>query len=455
MPAFRRAAVTRATVRPRATVRRVAVATATAACAAALIGTAPAHAATPAFGGGDGQGQSQKQLIGYFTQWGIYSGSFEKNLISSGEINHLTELDYAFSNISADGLCASGDSWADYQRPFAASESVNGQADAAGQALLGNFNQLRELKARYPHLKIVMSIGGWSWSGQFSQVAATAASRQTFVASCVDQYLKGNIPGLPAGAAAGIFDGFAVDWEYPGLPGNGNPYGPQDTPNFTALMQEFRHQLDAAGDASGERYLLTADTSASPVAAAKLQLPQLAKVVDWFNVMTFDYHGSWEAAGPTDFASALHQDPRDPNPADNQFSIDQAVRYYEQHGVKPGKIGLAIPYYAHTWTGVAPGPRGDGLFQPATAGGGTPNYNQVVTAPGQTYWDPIAKEPYKYDAASGTFYTYDNPLSVWYKGQYIQEQGLRGTFVWSMDGDTADGSLTAALGASLGTGQNH
>ncbi|WP_051945121.1 glycoside hydrolase family 18 protein [Streptacidiphilus rugosus] len=437
----------------RASVRRAAVATAAAACAAALLGSAPAHAAAPASAAaadraGD-YGQNQKQLIGYFTQWGIYSGNFEKNLISSGEIKHLTELDYAFSNISADGLCASGDSWADYQRPFAASESVTGQADAAGQALLGNFNQLRELKAQYPKLKIVMSIGGWSWSGQFSGVASTAAARQKFVASCIDQYVNGNIPGLPAKAAAGIFDGFAIDWEYPGEPGNGNPYGPQDTPNFTALMQEFRTQLDAAGEANDARYLLTANTSANPAVADKLELGKLAKVVDWFNVMTFDYHGSWEATGPTDLSSALTQDPRDPAAADNRFSITQAVQYYESHGVKPSKIGLAVPYYAHTWTGVAPGPRGDGLFQPATAGGGTPNYNQVVTAPGKTFWDPAANEPYKYDAASGTFYTYDNPLSLWIKGQYIRAQGLRGTFVWSMDGDTSDGSLTAALGAGL------
>ncbi|MEZ0065221.1 chitinase [Streptacidiphilus sp. MAP12-20] len=432
----------------RASVRRAAVATAAAACAAALLGSAPAHAATAYENAGD-HGHNQKQLIGYFTQWGIYSGNFEKNLISSGEIKHLTELDYAFSNISADGLCASGDSWADYQRPFAAGESVTGQADAAGQALLGNFNQLRELKAQYPNLKIVMSIGGWSWSGRFSQVASSDAARQKFVASCVDQYVNGNLPGLPVGAAAGIFDGFAIDWEYPGEPGNGNPYGPQDTPNFTALMQEFRKQLDVAGDATDTRYLLTANTSANPAAAAKLELSKIAKVVDWFNVMTFDYHGGWEATGPTAFSSALTQDPRDPNPANNRFSVDQAVQYYEAQGVKPSKIGLAVPYYAHTWTGVAPGPRGDGLFQPATAGGGTPNYNQVVTAPGQTFWDPAANEPYKYDAASGTFYSYDNPLSLWIKGQYIREQGLRGTFVWSMDGDTSDGSLTAALGAGL------
>ena len=397
-----------------------------------------------------------KQLVGYFTQWGIYSGFLEKNLITTGEIKNLTELDYGFSDIAADGTCTTGDGWADYQRPFAADEAVDGQADATGQALLGNFNQLRELKAEYPKLKIVMSIGGWAWSGQFSALASTAAGREKFVASCIDQYIKGDIPGLPAGAAAGIFDGFAVDWEYPGEPGDGNPYSPQDGADYTALMQEFRDRLSAvsATGAGDRHYLLTANTAGNPVFAAQLQLRQVARVVDWFNVMTFDYHGSWEPSGPTDLSSALYLDPRDPNPAANRFSVAQSVAYYESQGVRPAQISLSIPYYAHEWTGVAPGPNGDGLFQAATAGGGTPDYNQVVTAPGKTYWDPLSQEPYKYDQASGTFYTYDSPASVYLKGQYIDRNGLAGTMVWSLDGDTSDGQLTAALGASLHTNGN-
>src|ERR1051326_7108005 len=102
---------------------------------AVAIGAAVAMVVAPA-ANADQQHHSDKQVIGYFTQWGIYSGFFEKNLVATGDLGHLTELDYAFSNISPDGVCASGDSWADYQRPFAATESVDGQADAAGQALM-------------------------------------------------------------------------------------------------------------------------------------------------------------------------------------------------------------------------------------------------------------------------------------------------------------------------------
>lgn len=422
-------------------------ATALSAAIATAMLVAPA-AATPV----RHQESSGNQVIGYFTQWGIYSGFLEKNLLTSGEINHLTEIDYAFSNIAPDGTCTSGDTWADYQRPFAAAEAVDGVADAPGQALLGNFNQLKELKAAHPGLKIVMAIGGYSWSSQFSGLAATAAGRQKFVQSCVDQYINGDLPGLPAGAAAGIFDGISVDWEYPDEPGNGNPFGPQDTPDFTALMAQFHSQLAARSRQTGEHYLLTADVSANPADAAKLQLRQVAKSVDWFNVMTFDYHGSWEPAGPTDFASNTFADPRDPQPADNTFSVTQAVRYYEAQGVPAGQIGIAAPYYAHVWSGVSPGPDGDGLFQPATGApaNNTPDYNQVITEPGATHFDPLAGEPYKYDPTSQTFYTYEDPASLAIKGAYIRAAGLRGTFVWSLDGDTSDGQLTAAIGRALG-----
>ncbi|MBR7838576.1 glycoside hydrolase family 18 protein [Actinospica durhamensis] len=389
-----------------------------------------------------------KVAIGYFTQWSIYSGFMEKNLVSDGAASRLTEINYAFSSVSAAGLCTSGDSWADYQRPFSASEAVNGVADTSTQALAGNFNQLKELKAEYPNLKIVMSIGGWSWSNQFSALASTAAGRQAFVNSCVDQYLNGNIPGLAPGAAKGIFDGLDIDWEYPNEPGNGNPYGPQDTADFTALMQTFRTAEDQAGQANGEHYVLTADVSPNQYTTAQqLQLPQLAKTTDWLNVMTVDFHGGWE--DQTDFSSNLLPDPKDPQASNDKFSIVQTVAYYESHGVPANKIALEIPYYAHAWAGV--GSTDNGLYQPATgaASSDSESYSLAAAAPGTVHYDPVTASVWKYDAASQTFYTYDDPQTVAEKGLYIDLAGLRGASVWSLDGDTSTGALTQALAASL------
>jgi chitinase len=407
------------------------------ATAKALAAIAPSHVVA----------NSDKVAVGFFTQWSIYSGFLEKDLATDGAASQLTEINYAFSDVSAAGLCTSGDSWADYQRPFSAAEAVDGVADTSTQALAGNFNQLKELKAEYPKLKIVMSIGGWSWSGQFSKIASTAAGRNAFVQSCVNQYIDGNIPGLAPGAAKGIFDGLDIDWEYPNEPGNNNPYGPQDTKDYTTLLRTFRSALQTASKSTGENYILTADTSPNQYTAApQLQLEQVSNAVDWLNVMTVDFHGDWE--NQTDFSSNLFPDPNDPQAANDKFSVAQTVAYYESHGVKADKIALEIPYYAHAWTGVAA--TNNGLYQwGSTSSADSEDYTLAAAAPGTVYYDPTTASIYKYDPTSQTFYTYEDPSTIFAKGLYIDVAGLRGASVWSLDGEGTTDALTSALSSAL------
>src|SRR5262249_27384697 len=160
------------------------------------------------------------------------------------------------------GNDGSSDAWADYQKSFTADQSIDGVADSWGNSLKGNFNQLKKLKARYPNLRTLVTIGGWTYSKYFSDVAATHPPRKKLVSSCIDMYTKGNLPKVgdaPAGGpgvAAGVFDGIDIDWEFPGSPDGhtGNHYSAQDKANFTALLAEFRSQLNALGG----NYLLTA-----------------------------------------------------------------------------------------------------------------------------------------------------------------------------------------------------
>ena len=128
-------------------------------------------------------GGRQLRQVGYFIQWGIYGrGFFVKNLDVSGAASKLTHVNYAFGNAApganGDVVCSSGDVWADYQRPVGAEESVDGVADQWGEPLNGNFGQLLKLKAKHPELKVLMSLGGWTWSKYFSDAALTAESRR-------------------------------------------------------------------------------------------------------------------------------------------------------------------------------------------------------------------------------------------------------------------------------------
>src|SRR5215472_8833843 len=168
--------------------------------------------------------------VAYFDQWSIYANNFTiKDLVTSGEINHINYLIYDFENINPTTLqCfeaekgvdqdpagetdpnagdGAGDMDADYGKDFSASQAVNGQADTFGQ-LAGNFHQLQELKAAHPNLKILLSIGGWTYSKYFSDVAASASSRQTFVSSCVNMFIKGNLPtGIQGDSSGGTAAG--------------------------------------------------------------------------------------------------------------------------------------------------------------------------------------------------------------------------------------------------------
>src|SRR5207245_492255 len=156
------------------------------------------------------------------------------------EANHAASQDENNPN-AGDGA---GDSFADYGKSYGADISVDGVADTWNQPIAGNFNQLKKLKAKYPNLKIQMSLGGWTYSKYFSDAAATDASRKKLVSSCIDMFIKGNIPSQGgyggAGTAKGIFDGFDIDWEYPGSPGGhlGNHYAAADKANYTTLMAE-------------------------------------------------------------------------------------------------------------------------------------------------------------------------------------------------------------------------
>ncbi len=424
-----------------------------------VVSSLVAASATP--GAAAGPPSTKLQRIGYFTQWGIYSGYFVKNVETSGNAARMTVLNYAFGNVSENARCfevnqaGQGDAWADYQRPASAEESVDGVADTDTQRLAGNFNQLRKLKERNPNLKVVMSLGGWTWSKFFSD-AALPQNRKEFVASCIDLFIKGNLPALadapgrggPA-SAADVFDGFDLDWEWPGSDGNtGNVIRPEDKRNFTGLVREFRTQLDALGRSVNKHYLLTAFLPANPAkVAAGFEVKKIFKDLDFATLQGYDLHGSWELT--TNHQSALFSPAGDPSP--ERFSDDLTVQTYLSEDAPSKQLVLGVPFYSQGWTGVSSS--NNGLFQPATGGApGTPApYKVVKDLPGFTlYRDNANGVAWLYDGT--TFWTFDDPTAISQKMEYVKEHRLGGAMAWALDNDTADGSLMRAIDEGLAGG---
>ncbi|MFD5869749.1 glycoside hydrolase family 18 protein [Streptomyces sp. NPDC060322] len=448
--------------------RRTLTGLTTAACALTLLaGLAPAATAGPAGPTGHDRGPGHHdrayRTVGYFTQWGVYGRDFQvKDLETSGTAEKLTHINYAFGNVSAEGRCFTGnvpgeaDAWADYARPLDAAGSVDGVADTDTQALAGNFNQLRELKAAHPGLKVMISLGGWSWSTHFSDAARTAASRKALVSSCIDLYIKGDLPVDGArggdGAAAGLFDGIDLDWEWPGSAGDTDTvYRPEDKRNFTALVHEFRTQLDAYAKSGrkgrAKHYELSAFVPTAPAKIdAGFDVPRIMRDFDFVNLQGYDFHVSGEKS--TAQQSALY--------AKGDFSVDQTVRDWIRRGAPARKLVMGMPFYGQGWTGVTGG--GDGLGQPATApapatyAAGYEDYKALkkLADSGRYTVHRDTRNGHAWLFDGTTLWTYDDPQVLRAKTSYIRERGLGGAMFWSLDGDTEDGELMTAVDRGLG-----
>ncbi|MFJ2031031.1 glycoside hydrolase family 18 protein [Streptosporangium sp. NPDC087985] len=410
-----------------------------AALAAGLAATAvqaPAQAQT-----GPDHGDRFKR-VAYFIQWGVYGRDYHvRDLDISGAAAKLTHINYAFGFVGPEGDCVSADAWADWQRPVAAEQSVDGVADAEGQALNGNLNQLKKLKAKHPGLKTLISLGGWTGSKYFSDAVLTPEGRARLASSCIDLWLKGNLPGTAPGTGAGVFDGIDLDWEWPGSSGDeGNVIRPEDRRNFTLFVTELRRQMNGFD----RRTELTAFL---PAAAAKIDSG--FEVRDVFTQLTFatvqgyDLHGSWETR--TGHNGNLLTDRRDPNPV--KYSVDQTVRDYLSRGAPAKKIVVGVPAYGQGWTGVTGGR--NGLYgtaagpAPGTWAAGSDDYKNLVGKPGKRYRDLLTGSVWLYDG--NEFWSYDDPATLLQKAAYIRLKGLGGSMMWSVDQDDAKASLTSAL----------
>nr|WP_083467341.1 glycoside hydrolase family 18 protein [Kibdelosporangium sp. MJ126-NF4]CEL23049.1 Chitinase [Kibdelosporangium sp. MJ126-NF4]CTQ90187.1 Chitinase (EC 3.2.1.14) [Kibdelosporangium sp. MJ126-NF4] len=458
--------------------RHLALTAALVVAAAGLSPSATAGASPP-----PAEAAAAYHVVNYYPQWAVYGrnvylGDIERN----GSANGLTVLNYAFANIHATNKTCfantssvgnpgdpdypkdnAGDAHADYQRVITAAQSVDGRADDPAAKLRGNFNQLKKLKAKHPGMKILMSIGGWSFSKYFADVAATPAARKKFVTSCVDLFIKGNLPsrddwgtGKPAGGpgtGANIFDGFDLDWEYPGGGGlEGNHVDPNDKANFTLLLQEFRTQLNAVRPGM----LLTAFTASDPAKIKNgLELDKIFNYLDFANLQGYDFHGSSWEPNRTGHQAGLHEDPADPNPPESRFSVEQAVKIYRDAGVPPTKIVVGIPFYGRGWTGVEDGGV-HGAYQSATGPAegdfpeepGVRGYRNLKKQldPSQIHHDDTTIATWGYDGTE--FWSFDDASTIAKKTAYIKEQGLGGAFAWNLAED--DGTLSAAMRTGLG-----
>jgi chitinase len=409
----------------RARFRALLSASCCAALGAALLAGAGTATATATAGPAEASsaGPAGSKVVGYFTDWGIYDRQYYvKNIETSGSADKLTHINYAFGNVT-DGKCALGDAWADTDKPFTAEQSVDGIADTADQPLSGNFNQLRKLKKLHPGLKVLWSFGGWSWSGGFGEAAKDPAA---FALSCYDL--------VENSKWADVFDGIDIDWEYPNACG---------LTCDTSGREGFRDVLAALRARFGKRELITAAITADATSGGKIDAADYggaARYVDWYNPMTYDYFGAWDATGPTAPHSPLTSYPGIPKEGYNTAATIAKLRSL---GIPSSKLLLGIGFYGRGWTGVTQAKPGGTATGPAAATyeAGNEDYKVLRTtcpATGTVGGTAYAK-------CGSDWWSYDTPKTIKGKMKYKDAQGLGGTFFWELSGDTSDGELIKSI----------
>ncbi|MFK0019588.1 glycoside hydrolase family 18 protein [Streptomyces sp. NPDC090798] len=396
-----------------------------AACCAALgatllagAGTATATTATPST-----QQAAGSKVVGYFTEWGVYDRNYHvKNVETSGSAAKLTHINYAFGNVTG-GKCAMGDAYAATDKAYTADQSVDGVADTWDQPLRGNFNQLRKLKKKHPNLKVLWSFGGWTWSSGFAEAARNPAA---FAQSCYDL--------VENSKWADVFDGIDIDWEYPNACGN-----TCDTSGSAA----FKNVMAALRAKFGSGNLVTAAITADATAGGKIDAADYAgaaQYVDWYNPMTYDFFGAWDTAGPTAPHSPLNSYTGIPKAG---YYTSATIAKLKGLGIPASKLLLGIGFYGRGWTGVTQAPPGGTATGPAagTYEQGIDDYKVLKTKCPAT--GTVAGTAY---AKCGTnWWSYDTPSTIAGKMTYKNQQGLGGTFLWELSGDTSNGELIKAI----------
>lgn len=321
------------------------------------------------------------------------------------DVAKLTHINYAFVNVK--------DSMAHLTN--LATDSVN-------------FRRLNELKQRKnPALKILISIGGWSWSENFSDAVLTASSRKKFASSSVDIVRQYKL------------DGVDVDWEYPGMPGEeGNVYRSEDKRNYTLMFEALRSELDQLEKETGNDYELTAAVGGSQAFVDNTEMQKVGRILDHVLIMTYDYGGG---SNTVNHHTNLYPSKQSASAA----SAHRSVQNFIAAGIPAEKIVIGAAFYGKALEAASS--KNKGLGQPkattqgqggvAEEGGGFTRLKETsINKNGyKSYWDKHAKAPYLFNKRTNVFITYDDERSINEKIRYMKTYSLAGIFFWEYFND--------------------
>ena len=389
---------------------------------------------------------SDKKLILYFTNWGVYGRNFQ---VKDIPIDNVTGINYGFydlkQNTQGNYVPTTGDSWADTDQRYTTADKgllpLDTWNDNTG--FYGNFGQFKKLKDQGKKFNLGLSIGGWSWSGNFSPSVENPQARKAFVDEVISLFKK-----YP------VFNRVDIDWEYisPGTESYGLPENkstPADAANFIEFMKLMKASLGQNGMG---HYEISACTTADPKKMEALPIKEMVQYLDTINIMTYDFSdGAWGVATSSQ-QSNVYKTPY------SSFSVEEAVNKMLSLGVPKNKIVIGAAYYSRGYSNT------DGMGKSCSGGSpdmswekGIVDYKDLPQAGATEYYDEKAGAGYSYDPVNRVLNSYDTIRSVQEKCKYVLDNNLKGIIVWEASGDrpvSSGKSLTKAMYDSLYNGRS-
>lgn len=330
-------------------------------------------------------------VIGYV---GGYKGLIDTNMVHAEKLTH---INYAFVNIKNN-------------RAFLAHPDKDSV----------NFVNLKKLKLKNPDLKILISIGGWSWSGNFSSAALSDTSRKGFAVSAVSIIRKYAL------------DGVDIDWEYPDQSGDGNTYRSGDKKNYTLMFKALRDELNKAGPWHQDRLLLTAAVGGFKQFLQHTEMNKVAHYLDFVNLMTYDYFQ--DSSGVAVHHTALYSSKK----YNMQDNADKAVSDYVSAGVPLNKLVIGMAFYGRSGRLRTESLNGLGMPVNSLMGSGGYTYikDSLLHKEGFKYYrDRKARAPFLFNASTRQFISFDDEWSVKNKCKYVEKKKMAGVMFWEYADD--------------------
>jgi chitinase len=270
--------------------------------------------------------------------------------------------------------------------------------------------------ARAKNVKVIVSIGGANQiaTANFKKIAASPELRQKF-ADNLEQICRKN-----------GYDGVDLDWEF--------PESAEDTQNEVLLMKTVKEKF-LASPAPAPHWTISKAAAAGNWFGRWSNYDELGKYMDFFNVMTYDFHGAWSGHSGHNAALLTGKDSEDP-----ESSCEGALIYMTNTRKVPrSKINLGLAFYGQKF------PNSKTLYDKCGGDSKTEQMNYDIIYPllsDKTWtkkWDPDSLNPWLQSTTGQGIIVYDDERSLREKVKFVWQKNLAGVFVWDITADFVDG----------------